>query len=228
MSRFRFALSFAFAVAAGVGWLACIGDDPSSDGAKPQGELGGTCFPNKSCNAGLRCFQDVCVPENDGAVLDGASGDALSDASTEGAADAGDAADAGCDAQPRSSLRTACPGVTGNECPAGQDTCCGDVSCSTMSAANCSVTANAAWECSTSFECSTTLAKVCCMTAALTTTTACPPLEATPTSAVLCIAGSCSGGAHRLCATAAECDGGPCRPFTAGIQAGKVTLGICD
>jgi hypothetical protein len=37
---------------AGLVFLACVGDAPTSGG---QGQLGGPCYPGDTCNAGLRC-----------------------------------------------------------------------------------------------------------------------------------------------------------------------------
>jgi hypothetical protein len=44
---------------------------------QPAGELGGACFPNNTCNAGLSCFSGICVQTTDAALTDGATHDGV-------------------------------------------------------------------------------------------------------------------------------------------------------
>lgn len=47
-------------------------DSPTAaDPGRPQGSLGGQCFPNDTCNSGLVCFNDVCVPDGGADVVTG-------------------------------------------------------------------------------------------------------------------------------------------------------------
>jgi hypothetical protein len=73
--------------------VACVSDNPAGDAGPAQGALGGKCFSNGTCNAGLVCVvPDMCV-------LPDAGPDVSVDAPTESAADtsttdSGDAASA--------------------------------------------------------------------------------------------------------------------------------------
>ncbi|MBO7126151.1 hypothetical protein J6W78_01240, partial [bacterium] len=48
------------------------GDGGSDNNGKKQGELYGSCYPNKTCNEGLVCDEenDVCLPGDDSDIPD--------------------------------------------------------------------------------------------------------------------------------------------------------------
>lgn len=48
--------------------ITCLGMFVGCDenGEAPEGELGGPCYGNGTCNSGLECVDDICVPESDG------------------------------------------------------------------------------------------------------------------------------------------------------------------
>lgn len=50
--------------------VSCGGDDPEADAV--QGEEGGKCYPNKTCNDGLECSEDddICVKKDSNADID--------------------------------------------------------------------------------------------------------------------------------------------------------------
>ncbi len=64
MRSFRIALSLALLTC-----LAACSDDgdttPKPDTARAPGTVGGPCYGNKTCNAGLVCLSDLCVRPND-------------------------------------------------------------------------------------------------------------------------------------------------------------------
>ena len=61
-------------------WLAtlmALGCSGSGSGATDsEGTLGGTCFPNATCNAGLVCVEDTCEQPADGGIADAGIADA--------------------------------------------------------------------------------------------------------------------------------------------------------
>ena len=46
--------------------VSCGDGNSGNSSGKKQGELYGSCYPNKTCNEGLVCDEenDVCLPEN--------------------------------------------------------------------------------------------------------------------------------------------------------------------
>ena len=50
---------------------ACIGGGGSG---KPQGELGGACFPNATCDGELSCISELCVDDSDDSGYRGGNG----------------------------------------------------------------------------------------------------------------------------------------------------------
>ena len=52
--------------------VSCGDGNGSSDSGKKQGELYGSCYPNKTCNEGLTCDEenDVCLPDGNDSDAD--------------------------------------------------------------------------------------------------------------------------------------------------------------
>ncbi|HSD89036.1 MAG TPA: hypothetical protein VLB44_16020 [Kofleriaceae bacterium] len=71
-------LDVAFLVAAVTATVGCSGED----GTTHQGEVGGHCYPNGTCNVGLNCSAGICVP------IDAAPPDAPLDAPMDAPLDA--------------------------------------------------------------------------------------------------------------------------------------------
>lgn len=55
-----------------LGSFACVGDETKPD--TTQGAEGGRCFPNQTCNDGLRCVSDRCVDSDGATSSSGAAG----------------------------------------------------------------------------------------------------------------------------------------------------------
>ena len=57
----------------GLVFMVSCGDGNSDGNGKKQGELYGSCYPNKTCNEGLTCDEenDVCLPANSDEDPDG-------------------------------------------------------------------------------------------------------------------------------------------------------------
>jgi hypothetical protein len=79
-------------------WVQCVGNDNTVPDAAAPGSLGGPCFTNNTCDAGLACVIDqgsaVC------AMADGSGDENTPDAAPDAAQGdaAAEAGDAGCDA----------------------------------------------------------------------------------------------------------------------------------
>ena len=72
--------------------ISCGGDDPETEAA--QGEEGGKCYPNRTCNDGLECSEGLCVKTADSGDTqdpsDADSSDSVSDDDTSDTSDSGD------------------------------------------------------------------------------------------------------------------------------------------
>ena len=72
--------------------ISCGGDDPETEAA--QGEEGGKCYPNRTCNDGLECSEGLCIKTADSGDTqdpsDADSSDSVSDDDTSDTSDSGD------------------------------------------------------------------------------------------------------------------------------------------
>lgn len=111
---------------------ACVGDDPAvtTGTAKPDGERGGKCFPNNTCNgAALSCIDGVCILPGD--LVDGgvAGSEGGIDGSTQTDAAAGDGGadatiDSACPPPPTTAGEVACNGAVAKCTPSPGSGCC--------------------------------------------------------------------------------------------------------
>jgi hypothetical protein len=80
----------ALIVLSGVGWLACVGDDPSVDGQQPdpnvpEGRENGKCGPGGVCFEGLECVRGViCLPNPDASASSDSGGGGEGGGETDG------------------------------------------------------------------------------------------------------------------------------------------------
>jgi hypothetical protein len=197
------------AAALAVGWLACVGEDPTPATVTPDG--GGPA--------------QNPVPDSGG----NGSG---SDAGDAGADDAAPDAPKTCPSGPP-------PETTGPGCPerAGGGSCEGNESCC-VAAGTCSATCGnplTEWECDSDEHCPLNDAGVrlsCC--AGLTRTAGCGPGvgEYTPTVFAKCVdVPSCSNdGRVRLCQGSALCGGAGnifCSPAVVARSGARINIGYC-
>jgi hypothetical protein len=190
--------------------MGCVSGDDTS--GKPQGSLGGACFANNTCNAGLSCVLEsgvgVCEPP-DATVEDAPSDQSTQDAPAEGASDAGSEAEAeaGCSVQPDA----ACPsGCSSELCCITTETC--------TTAAQCT-DPNAAWSCSRPSDCN---GSHCCV--ALAFSAGCP-LVGQLSSTAACNA-TCGGS--QICLVDQDCGNLPgtsCKAIS--LVGTNVVTGIC-
>ena len=231
---------------------ACVGDDPApvTVAEHPQGERGGSCFPNMTCNGGgLACIDGFCllpgdpVPVADGGT-DGASGEGsiAVDAGGEGGSggEAGlDGATSPCGPPPRHDA-----GVlqcnTQNNAPcinigANGQTCCGTPGTCT-SPGTCADTAGL-MACESSADCFDPNQPECCLfdNGFIGAAGTCPMPITIPTYAKCVVGGTCVGmkGAQ-LCTVGDVCPGGQtCKAVAldigvAGQRKRTITVGICS
>src|SRR5688572_9065056 len=144
-------------------WVACVGDDPGSEGGIAPGDRGGPC-KNGVCLSGLTCVDNVCVLVDGGSVSgdgggpDGGGSDATSEAANgDSGAETGAETGAGCAPFVATGGKIACPGVTNGACT--NEVCCinnGQWSCGLLAA--CATTPV---ECDDKNDCKST--DVCCL-----------------------------------------------------------------
>jgi hypothetical protein len=207
----------AVAVIGAVGWLACTGDDPATSSAE-QGTEGGVCFPNGTCNTGLDCSANRCVPR------EADSGDAAADA---GAGDATpDTSPPSCDFTPTQAAQLFDGGVhcgaSGSLCT---EVCCNDTQCK----ADAGLCPSAHWACEAPMHCPTTAPRCCMQEFAYADAATCPvELSTAPKPGSSC-AGACPNGALRLCTTTADCDVGTCTAIkvTPTGNGNAIVVGAC-
>lgn len=194
----RFLLGVPFA-------LACVngGDDST---AKPQGSLGGPCFANNTCNAGLDCVlqngSGICE-QGDATIADSPTNDVVvdqsNDVSTNDAGDGGAEAEAGCTASPHN----ACPNF---DCHAQSMSCCANTGACGQSTTDCN--GPAPWACVKGGDCNTNFP--CCLSATIAQPNACPPFAQVSAAAQCGSSNQCGSGTYQLCITNGECPSGTC------------------
>lgn len=193
----RRSLFFATAAAAAAVVFACVGGDP--DAASNEGELGGPCFTNGTCDVPLVCRAGVCVAAGDAGQVPG-SGDGGTSTVPPGDGDAG-----GCDTRPPALLPRGmqCGSATclidnGVKC-CGQDQDAGRCLQFGMNCAQNEVS----WECMNFENCS---GGPCCGSLAVDRATC--PAQGQATGAVCAAAGTeCNAGTTRLCLNDSHCEG---------------------
>jgi hypothetical protein len=186
------------------------GDDTTT---KPQGSLGGVCFANSTCNAGLMC---TLVGSSALCEIPDATVDAPVD---QGAPDAGsDVSDAAlCDVAPEIACGTDCGG-TG---------CCPKVEMCQMpgvdgGAALC--IGNDFWACQQNSDC-TGAGEACCAVVNVSDTSACPPTYMVM-GAPACSTTACGGGTNpQICTHSSQCP--TTQPTCVGVSLDTFTVGFC-
>ena len=227
----RAILFFAASLAIG----ACVTSSTVSPGAVegPQGQLGGACFPNGKCNAGLECgLVDggvaECVPEGNATTTASSGSVSSSGAVADGAAPA----DGGREASPDECTVTPAAFPCGGDNP--PTACYGAAQSCTLTGCN---VGDLMWSCNVPQTCGKGIA--CCVPAA--TATAKPgascamgilELAADQAQGAICGAGpACAGGATQLCATTADCPAAQrCTPVKitgGGAAINGNTVGVC-
>jgi hypothetical protein len=198
--------------------LGCVtGDDTSG---KPQGSLGGPCYANNTCNAGLTCMLEngggVC--EEPDATLDVSVDQVTSDGPASDAADAGDSTTP-CDA---GVATKACP--TSN-CAAQDAGCCVQSDSCGNDVATCN---GSPWWCESRDDCNGGGAP-CCLTLTVVDLTVCPPTYAWDSQgqgAQCSFSTSCPTNTVAICRTDQDCFGKTC--VTVQINTlQSAHLGVC-
>lgn len=191
----RRALFFGTAAAAAAVVFACVGGDP--DAASNEGELGGPCFTNGTCDVPLVCRAGVCVAAGDAGPVPG-SGDGGTSTEPPGDSDGG-----GCDTRPPALLPRGmqCGSAT---CTAGPDKCCGRGDAGRcIGNGNVCDGAEVSWECMNFENC---FGGPCCGSLAVDRATC--PAQGQATGAVCAAEGAeCNAGATRLCLNDSHCQG---------------------
>lgn len=226
----------AIVVAASVG--ACKGDEPPAQVASggPEGELGGPCFSNNTCNGGLTCgvVGDTarCVAgEGNGSTSSSSSSSGSTTSSSSSST--GGPADAGSDADSGPAVCTVTP--TTYPCPFA--TCYGQAQSCTVTGCN---VGEARWECHAPNDCQGGAGGfACCVPTTIATAkpvAACGvgtlEMKANVESGSTCTAGSsCQDGAAQLCASTSDCPAGqrctPLKPTNGPATVNALDLGLC-
>lgn len=189
---------------------ACVGDAPSVSSA--QGELGGACFANGTCNQGLTCGvvqgQAACTePSDAGASGDDGGASTGSDGGSTGSDDGGPPSTSVCKFSP---TPYPCTPAEGTACYAGAQSCEGPTGC---------VDPAISWPCNSANQCTGT---ACCLAAAAGIAN--PGVNCTQGTLILmpdastgtvCEAAStCAAGETQLCQVNAQCPKGQhCTPI---------------
>jgi hypothetical protein len=213
-------MSFRFVGAAAV-LLGCVGGNDTSDAAT-IGSLGGPCFANNTCNAGLTCVllngKGVCQESDAGSGGDVTVDQTVSDTSTSDApSDASDANDA-C-------TQTLAPGRScAQGCPqsGGWVGCCEQTGQCVATAAAC--TQALPWACQAMSDCTNGATPVCCVQMQLSPT--CPPSGQVSTTVAAQCQQMCVNEA-RLCLGPNDCPSNA--PTCVGVNVSGVqsAIGVC-
>lgn len=206
-------LVFVSAIVVSFAVMACVGDDPPSPiSGIAQGELGGACFANGTCNGGLACNAGKCAATS-------SSSSASSSSSSSGAPidtipDSGTNADTGPVGPLVCKFQT-----TSYPCkdPTPPVACFGDTQTCTLT--GCGGASDLRWECNSARQCNNT---VCCIaTDKATVAAGANCAEGTLLMKVGAVAGptcvaslACPAGTAQLCQANADCPAGEhCTPL---------------
>ncbi len=198
--------------------IACVSNGDTS--TKPQGSLGGPCFANNTCNAGLDCILEngsgICE-QPDATVADAPNdvvGDqSTNDVTTNDASDGGADAEAGCTA----SLSHACPNF---DCHGQAEECCANLGTCGLNSADCN--GQPLWQCVKGGDCASNFP--CCLTATISNANACPPTGQAAAGST-CATGNSCGSDFQLCESSSECGGKVCTAVSLGGISANV--GLC-
>jgi hypothetical protein len=219
-------------------WSACVGDDPSLGGSgAADGERGGNCFANNTCNGGgLACIDHLCVLPGDGEA--GVDGSKVGDSATS------DASDGGADVGPEAAACLTAPTVrttVGPQCYAGGSlskcamssatpVCCvGTETCTALGSCNA---VDRPHQCESAEHCPA--GTVCCMSPVvqLPGGSTCPPSIPASQFRQTIFQADCTGFT-RLCSSSDPCPGPlRCLATEVGLQGTgadvlTITVGIC-
>jgi hypothetical protein len=227
-------------------WMACVGDDPApSPGVAADGERGGRCFANGTCNGGgLSCTDGLCVlpgdpnPGTDASTTpaDGGTEASVGDGSSgEAASEAGDDDAGACPPPAHTPKVVQCN--TSNLDPCGYPEVC----CTTQG--TCSSTGSCAGGnehvCESSADCFAGANTECCMTfsGSLTTVAKCPSGITSFTKTTCVQKGKCgsTGNGAVLCGKTADCPDPTtiCRAVAVDLgnaaspRIRTITVGVC-
>lgn len=190
--------------------MACVDNGDTGDAAA-QGTLGGSCFPNNTCNGSLVCTlvngKGVCQA-GDASVQDAPSdtttNDAPSDVTSDAPADVKADADAGCNP----TIARPCGGLN---CYGQGKGCCEKLDMCGQTSADCNSTP--LFQCTGQFECNSTFP--CCITASFDTSQCPMTTQQTGLQVACATTATCASGSFQLCVTSTECtQGKTCTPFT--------------
>jgi hypothetical protein len=205
-------------------FVACVDNGDVGDAAA-QGTLGGSCFPNNTCNGALVCalVNGVGVCEQGDAATD-ATFDQSNDTSTSDVTN--DVSDTGIvDAAGDACSTTLAPShACANVC-AGSSTplCCEMLGQCVSTAAQCAN--GGAWACQSRTDCSGT--EYCCATS-VSLVPHCPLSGQMTSSSQATCQNSCGSGTFALCLVPSDCPS--TTPNCVGVQFSgvSVSLGVCQ
>lgn len=224
-SLFPSASSVSAALVVAVALAACVGDDAATTAGSTtaQGVLGGPCFANGTCNAGLSCNAVdgtmKCASSTSVPPVDASTTDAPADTST------GDAA-----AGPLVCKFQTTPFPCGDSQP--PNACYGDTQSCTLTGCNVD---SIMWACNSANQCGT----ACCVPSTagtLSTGSTCTEgtllITAGATSGAECAAATtCPAGAIQLCQANANCPAGqrctPVKIIGAGAALNGTIVAAC-
>jgi hypothetical protein len=240
----RFFVTSSLAVVLGVSWVACVGDDPVSNGGAATGDRLGPCFPDKKCKEGLECREPelICLtpgeptplPDGGTAPVDGGGNDSGSanDSSANDGSTSGDSSTTGdggvCSLPTGAGIWC---GTTKGSCPFPNG-CCGratGVDCA-QSPTTCTPNGGKLFLCDSPIQCN---GGNCC----LTTGNGTPPFPACSAkivggSSVCNTTSPCNTGEKYLCRSDADCGlAGACIPTgiaLGGIDYPVAVYGVCN
>jgi hypothetical protein len=199
--------------------MACVDGGDTADAAA-QGTLGGSCFPNNTCNPGLACVlsngKGVCE-QSDATVADVAVDQTTGEASADATPDVAPDVEAGCDSG--LTPQPVCNANCSNELCCELSGQCINFACGQ----NCP--GGVCWGCTRgTAECGANM--FCCAQGTLQGT--CPPTASIPNGAGCTGASGCTSGFF-ICVTNADCP--PATPTCVPAKATGLavsTIGYCQ
>jgi hypothetical protein len=224
------------------GWIACVGDDPTSSSGPAVGDRLGACFPDGKCKEGLECRDgEICLrkdepkPLPDGGSVPADSGSGTIDSG--GVVDGGGGGDAAGDGAvdggacklPSETTHMVCPN---QNCSAGVSEGCCASAASFICAQDteCEQAGESFFSCNGPAVCGANYD--CCLAPSanlsMPVPTACSGAFRAAKS--LCYPqGTCPAGHKKLCTKDGDCDGQKCTPFEVHVDAYPMPIvwGFC-
>ncbi|HSQ62675.1 MAG TPA: hypothetical protein VLM85_05655 [Polyangiaceae bacterium] len=197
----------------------CVSD--SGQAGPKQGDLGGPCFANNTCNTNLACVlvsgAGVCQ-QPDATAGDAVADQGVADSTTSDASDASASGDADAGTPCSATPTMACPNL---DCLAQTQECCAQSGACVVNSTGCN--SQPTWTCTAKSQCPNAF---CCIAGSVAQQNTCPPTWMTNGGAS-CSANVCTSSFYEVCTTNSECPSSRPTCTTVQLQGMNSYVGLC-